>query len=77
MQRWMCRREEKEVVSPVPWPVLIPYLSQSRVLRGRMWEGGEGALLVPRVVVLWGEIWEALTPQGCLLQPWQQSRVWG
>lgn len=48
-----------------------------------MWEGGEGGrgrgrCISGPLVVLWGEIWEALIPQGCLLQHSHGSKaVWG
>lgn len=80
-------RLEKDVVShvPQPPPVPIPYLSQTRVLRCRDVEQGEGGrgresrIADPKCGGPLRVIWEALIPQGCLFQQqlWQQSRVWG
>lgn len=63
----------------------IPYLSQTRVLRCRDVEQGEGGrgresrIADPKCGGPLRVIWEALIPQGCLFQQqlWQQSRVWG
>lgn len=44
---------------------------------GRVAGAGEGALLIPRVMVLCGEMWEALIPQGVYYSSSCGSRVWG